>query len=173
MRTLLTVLVISSVALSGCSRLQDSRLNPGNWFGKSKSTPVARPAGQTAAEANPLIPEVTSVFRRKKVEVYEGTPVDQVTDLSVERTTSGAIIRVTGTSLQQGAYDVRLISNTDDKPVNGELTYRLMAVQPTNTPQGAPRQRTLNSGKFVSNHVLAETRVIRVIAARNERTTRR
>lgn len=173
MRTVLTVLLISSVALAGCSRLKDSRINPGNWFGKSKSTQVAQPQGQTKAEPNPLIPQRTNVFRPDKTEVYLGTPVDQVTDLSVERTTSGAIVRVTAVSLQQGAFDVRLTTTTDGEPVDGVLTYRLMAVQPTDTAQGSPRQRTLHAARYVSNNVLERTRTIRVIGARNERSTTR
>ncbi len=173
MRVLLTVMVISSVALSGCSRLQESRLNPGNWFGKSKSTQSAQPRTQTTAEANPLIPETSSVFRRDKTEVYLGTPVDQVTALSVEPTTSGAIVRVTAMALQQGAFDVRLTTQTDGKPVNGVLTFRLLALQPTDTPQGSPRQRTLHAARFIPNTILDDTRTIRVIAARNERSTTR
>lgn len=173
MRTFLAILVISSMVLSGCSRLRDSRLNPGNWFGKSTSRPVATaPAGQ-AAEVNPLIPVRTTVRLRDRREVYQGTPVDQITNVAVERTTAGAIVRVTAVSLQQGAYDVRLTSETDGDPVDGVLTLRMMAVQPTDEPQGSPRQRTIHAARFVSNNDLASTRTIRVVGARNEHTTRR
>lgn len=169
MRTFVAVLVISSIVLSGCSRLRDSRLNPGNWFGGGRSVPVA-----TSAEAaNPLIPERTTLRRRDRREIYLGTPVDQVTDLKVERTTAGAIVRVTGVSLQQGAHDVRLISDTNGDPVDGVLTLKLMALQPTDQPQGQARQRTVHAGRFVSNNDLAATRTIRIVGARNERVTKR
>ncbi len=169
MRTFVAVLLISSIVLSGCSRLRDSRLNPGNWFGGSRSVPVA-----TSSEAaNPLIPERTTIRRRDRREIYVGTPVDQVTDLKVERTTAGAIVHVTGISLRQGAFDVRLISDTKGDPVDGVLIFKLLAVQPTNQPQGQPRQRTVHVARFVSNNDLAATRTIRVIGARNERVTKR
>ena len=173
MRTFLTILVISSMVLSGCSRLRDSRLNPGNWFGKSAPRAVATAPGGQSAEANPLIPVRTSIRRRDKREIYLGTPVDRITNVSVERTTAGAIVRVTAVSLQQGAYDVRLTSDTDGDPVDGVLTFRMMALQPTNEPQGLPRQRTVHAARFVSHNDLATTRIIRVVGARNEHTTRR
>ncbi|MEO3414077.1 hypothetical protein AAFO92_05410 [Roseovarius sp. CAU 1744] len=169
MRTFVTVLVISSMVLSGCARLRDSRLNPGNWFGGGSPQPVAAEPGQ----ANPLIPRETRIRRRDRREIYTGTPVDQITGVSIEPTTAGAIIRVTGVSLQQGAYDVRLISDTNGEPVNGVLTLRLMAVQPRDTPQGNPRQRSVQAGRFVSNNDLAIASTIRVIGARNERSARR
>ncbi len=170
MRTFVTVLLISSIVLAGCSRLRDSRLNPGNWFGGSRSEPVAT---ASASNANPLIPRETRIRRRDRREIYTGTPVDQVTKITVEPTTSGAIVSVTGVSLQQGAYDVRLRADNDGEPVDGVLTYRLLAVQPTNTPQGQPRQRTVHAGRFVSNNDLDQTRTIRVIGARNQQVTTR
>ena len=166
MRTFVAVLVISSMVLSGCSRLRDSRLNPGNWFGGGSSP---QPVAATPAEVNPLIPQQTRIRLRDRKKIYTGTPVDQVTAISLEPTTSGAIVKVTGVSLQQGAYDVRLTSE-DGEPVNGVLTYRLLAEQPRDTPQGSPRQRTVQAGEFLTNSVLAATQTIRVIGARNEQT---
>lgn len=169
MRTFVTILVISSIALSGCSRLRDSKLNPGNWFGKSTPRPVATASG----EANPLIPQQTTIRRKDRREVYLGTPVDQISNVIVEPTTAGAIIHVTAISLQQGAFDVRLTSDTDGEPVDGVLAFRLMAVQPTDQPQGAPRQRTIHAARFVSNNDLNETSSIVVIGARNQHVARR
>lgn len=167
MRTFVAVLVISSMVLSGCSRLRESRLNPGNWFGGSAP---AQPVAAAPGEANPLIPKQTRIRRADRREIYTGTAVDQVTAVAVEPTTSGAIVRVTGIALQQDAHDVRLVSNSDGDPVNGVLTFQLMAVQPRDTAQGSPRQRTVHAGRFVSNNDLALTRTIRIIGARNDRT---
>ncbi len=169
MRKVVAVLVISSIVLSGCSRLRDSRLNPGNWFGGGKPQPVATAQG----EANPLIPQRTRIRRRDLKKIYTGTPVDQVSSVKIERTTAGAIVRVTGISLQQGAHDVRLTSDNDGEPVGGVLTFRLMAEQPRDTPQGQPRQRTIHAGRFVSKHDLAVTNTVRVIGARNEISSKR
>lgn len=170
MRKSLAGLVILSMTLSACGGWRDSRVNPSNWFGNSRSEPVA----ENAAQTNPLIPENTSIFRRRAVEeVYEGTPVDQITALSVERTSSGAIIRVEGLTLRQGAYDVRLTSDTDGQPVNGVLELSLKALQPDDTPQGPDRTRTVTVGRALSESDLAEITTIRVIGARNVMTSGR
>lgn len=170
MRTFLIFAVISSLLLGGCSGWRESRVNPANWFGNSRSVP-AQPA--TAQERNPLIPDQTGLFGRNRDEVYLGTLVDQVTDVVVEPTAGGAIVRVTGLTARQGAFDVRLTSETDDKPVEGVLTYSLKAVQPQNTPQGPQVARTLNAAKFVSSNTLAEVGTIRIVGARNVSTTTR
>ncbi len=129
-------------------------------------------------EVNPLIPERSGIFdRRPKEEVYEGTPVDQVTALSIERTPGGAIVRATGVTLRQEAFDVRLETeggeDDDLMPVDGVLTFRLSAVQSRVAPQGPERTRRVHVARFVSDQALAQTRVIRVVAARNERVSRR
>ena len=157
--------------MTGADGMQ-RRANPRNWFGRS--TPRRRPAEPAPANTNPLIPErEDTIFRRRRDKVYEGTPVDQVTRMVVERTSDGAIIRVEGVTLQQGAFDVRLVSETDDKPVNGRLDYRLMAIQPEDQPQGPERARTVLAAVFVSNQVLERSDEIRVIGARNEQISRR
>lgn len=166
MRRFVAVLVVSSIVLSGCSRLRDSRLNPGNWFGGGNAQPVAT----TGSEANPLIPKQTRIRRKDRIKIYRGTPVDQVTNVRIEPTSAGAIVHVTGVSLQQGAHDVRLTAENDGEPLGGVLILRLMALQPNDTPQGQARQRTIHAGRFVSNNDLAATRTIRIIGARNELT---
>lgn len=169
MRGITVLLVVSTLVLSACSGWKNSRANPSNWFGNSRSQPVEA----TAENPNPLIPERTGIFRQDKREVYEGTLLDEVTDLTIERTTSGAIIRVTGMSRLQGAYDVRLTSETDGDPVDGVLTFSLEAVQPDDQGIGTRAGRTVRVGRFVSNPVLAKTQTVRVVAATNVRTTRR
>lgn len=176
MRTLLSLLVISSVALAGCSGWRDSRVNPSNWFGKSEPRRVVTADG--TEEINPLIPERTGIFdKRPEDETYEGTPVDQVTAMNIERTPGGAIVRATGLTLRQGAFDARLVDvngeDDDVMPVDGVLTFRLSAVQSRVAPQGPERTRRVHVGRFISKQTLAKTRVIRVVAARNERVSQR
>lgn len=164
--------LVAMSVLAGCGGYRRSRANPRNWFGRS--TPRRRPAEPAPANTNPLIPQrEDTIFRRRRDKVYEGTPVDQVTRMVIERTSDGAIIRVEGVTLQQGAFDVRLVSETDDKPVNGRLDYRLMAIQPEDQPQGPERARTVLAAVFVSNQVLERSDEIRVIGARNEQISRR
>ena len=169
MRTVLTLLVISTLVLSSCSRWRDSRANPSNWFGKSRSAPVAA----TEEHTNPLIPQQTSIFRRDKRDTYDGTLLAEVTDLVIERTSTGGIVRVTGMSNLQGAHDVRLISDNDGEPVDGVLTFELKALQPEDQGIGTQTARTVRAGRYVSSQVLERTRTIRVVGALNERTTRR
>ncbi len=133
---------------------------------------------ETTEEVNPLIPERTGIFDRRTENVsYEGTPVDQVTALSIERTPGGAIVRATGLPLRQQAFDARLVNEGDEndelQTVDGVLTFRLSAVQSRTAPQGPERTRRIHVARFVSDQTLAQTRVIRVVGARNERVSRR
>ncbi len=171
MRKSIAGLVILSVTLSACG-WRDSRVNPVNWFGNSRSAPVQT---QTPGQANPLIPDQSgSIFRRASREApYPGTPVDQITALSVEPSGGGAIIRVTGQSLRQGAHDVRLVAQNDGEPVDGLLTLELRAIQPGNTPQGPDSTRRIHAGRFVSDQDLSRISAIRVVGLRNSQTSSR
>lgn len=176
MRIFLSLLVVSSLALAGCSGWRDSRANPSNWFGSSEPRRVVK--ADSTEEVNPLIPERTGIFDKSpEDESYEGTPVDQVTALSIERTPGGAIVRATGLPLRQQAFDARLVTEGDEgdepKPVDGVLTFELSAVQSRTAPQGSERTRRLHVARFVSDQTLAQTRAIRVVGARNERVSRR
>ncbi|MFK7940328.1 MAG: hypothetical protein AB8B82_13185 [Roseovarius sp.] len=170
MRRIAILLVVSSMVLSACGGWRDSRVNPSNWFGQSRSAPA--PVA-TAENQNPLIPEQTGIFRQDKRENYEGTLLREVTDVVIERTNSGGIIRVTGKSTFQGAHDVRLTSETDGEPEDGVLTLSLKAVQPTDQGVGSTSGRTVRVGRFVSNEVLLRTQSVRIVADGNVRTTRR
>ena len=169
MRTSLGLLLVASLLLSACSGWRDSRVNPSNWFGggSSKRTPVA-----TEANPNPLIPEQTSIFRRDQREIYEGTLVAEVTALTLEPTSTGAIVRVTGVTARQGAYDVRLVNETDGDPVDGVLKFELKALQPTNQGIGGTNARTIRTGVYVSSEVLERTSAVEVVGLRNTRTSR-
>jgi hypothetical protein len=163
-----------ALALAGCGGFRDSRINPRNWFGRSTSR--ARDTAAASTGGNPLIPEDDeSIFRRRnREEVYPGTPVDQITALAVERTSDGAIIRATGQTARQGAFDVRLVpEQPENAPVGGVLSYELQAVQPSETPQGPARTRQVHAGVFVSNQTLEQVTAVRVRGLRNERVSRR
>ncbi len=163
-------------ALAGCGGFRDSRINPRNWFGRSTSR-ARQPAETSDADGNPLIPEDEGgIFRRRRrrEEVYEGTLVDQITALAVERTSDGAIIRATGQTARQDAFDVRLVpEQPGGTPEGGVLSYELKALQPSNAPQGPARTRQVQAGVFVSNQTLEQVREVRVRGRRNERVSRR
>lgn len=196
MRFPVIALLVSATVLSACGgSLRESRINPANWFGRSTSVATEQGKVVTAdgrvEEVNPLIgarkqsqivaanqpkaapdSERISIFN-KKDRPYEGTLVDQVTALVVERTSTGAIVRAEGVSSRQGAFDVRLIPTNEGRPVDGVLTYELKALQPLNTPQGPPRTRQLKAGAPLTLGQLEKIRTVQVVARRNTRTTRR
>ncbi|WP_299731536.1 hypothetical protein [uncultured Tateyamaria sp.] len=156
--------------------IRDSRVNPFNWFGNSRSDPIERDA---RAEVNPLIPvnERGGLFRstRDKVVEYRGSPVDQVSGLVIERVPGGAIVRATGISSYDGPYGVQLTPATEGtEPVDGVLTYRLEAERPSELRRAtSTRVRTVTAAVHLSDRELRDVRVIRVEGVRNAQTTSR
>lgn len=193
MRIVVSVLVISTLTLAGCGGLRDSRANPMNWFGQSKSavrveTATPRDPGDRQT-GNPLIEDPKTrrsnaknqstldksgiLDRRNNEEVYEGTLIDEITALRVDRIPTGAIVHVTGLPQREGAFDVRLLQVNPDGPVNGVMEYTLNAYQPVTTPRGTQTTREVDVGVFISQADLERIREIRVVAERNSRTSSR
>ncbi|MEP1198276.1 hypothetical protein [Tateyamaria sp.] len=173
MRLLTTSVLIATLGLSACG---ESRLNPVNWFGNGRSQP---PAKITPVETNPLIPteergNLFSTFGRREV-VYTGTPVDQVTELVVEKVPGGAIVRASGLSAYDGPFGVQLTPiNEDAEPVDGVLTYRLEAERPRNAGRTTATQvRVVNVAIKLTDRELAGVRTIRVEGVRNAQTSAR
>lgn len=145
----------TGLVLSGCGFGQ-SRLNPFNWF-----------------RSDPAEETMEPVYLRER---RDSRPlVAQVTELSVERTPGGAIIRATGLPPRQGWYDADLVNeDRDGRPINGELIYSFRARPPIGpTRVSTAQSRELTVAVFVSNTVLASTRSIRVTGALNSRAARR
>lgn len=176
MRLLTTSLLVATLTVTACGTIRDSRINPFNWFGGSRSEPIQPDA---RAATNPLIPvsERGGLFSsvRDQVEEYNGRPVDQVSGLVIERVPGGAIVRATGVSSYDGPYDVRLTPTTiDAEPVDGVVTYRLEAERPRDaTRRTSQRVRTVTAAVRLSDIELADISVIRVEGARNAQTTTR
>lgn len=194
MRFTVVALILSTLLLSACGGgLRDSRLNPANWFGRSTSVETdpgtVRTADGRVQQVNPLIGErgqsqlvsanrkVTTersgLFGGKKEKIYRGTLISQVTDLNIEPTATGAIVRAVGVTSRQGAYDVRLLPLYDGEPVNGVITYEFLAMQPINTPQGPQHTRRIQAAQPLTFAELESIKTIRVIAKRNTRQSAR
>ena len=173
MRKTFSALLVSTLVLTGCATVRDSRVNPFNWFGSARSEPLT----QTEVNTNPLIPSSVGLFAsaRAKRAVYTGQPFDQVTDLTIDRVPGGAIVRVTGLASRQGIYDVRLTpENEDGLPVDGVLTYRLEGVSPAaNTAVGQQPTREVVAARKLTDQDLAGVRSIRVEGQRNALVSRR
>ncbi len=169
MNTSITALLTGTLLIAGCGTLQDSRLNPGNWFGNSTETKVEAPV----EVSNPLIPETTDegVFS-KKPEEDNSSLITTVSTLRIERTSIGAIISVEGLPTRLGAHSVELRPVED--PAEGVLELEFRVEYPTQaTPAGNVQARTVRAAYSVSNQDLDNVRLIRVIAAENVRETRR
>jgi hypothetical protein len=162
------ILVLSALVLSGCGTVRDSALNPFNWFGRSKSEPVAT----VQEDVNPLIPRRRdSIFRSEGEAAYGGGLIGEVSELLVERRPGGAIIRATGIADRQGPFELRLVK-VDDESDATTLTYDLRAYQQPGAT-GTARSRTVTTAIWLTDNELAGIRTIRVKGARNQRSTRR
>ncbi|MEL7097832.1 MAG: hypothetical protein AAGM84_03290 [Pseudomonadota bacterium] len=170
----LTVIVIASLVLGACG-LRESRVNPFNWFGNSRSEP--RQVAVPAEAANPLIPrQRQGIFARQRAleAIYTGTPVAVVSDMRVERVPGGAIIRATGVDQFQGLFDVQLTPENDGEAVDGVLSYRLEARRPDNARPGGPEAtRRVTAALALTDQELRGVRTIRVAGVENVRSSRR
>ena len=149
-RALLAALIVTTL-LSDCSRLSDSRLNPGNWFGRARS---AAPATlySAPADARALVAQVTEL----KIEPYPG----------------GAIVRATGLPPTQGYWSAELVpQEMDDK---GRLVYDFRIFPPT-TPAvaGTPYSRQITVAANISAIRLVQVTTIVVQGANNALSARR
>jgi hypothetical protein len=173
MRKTISILLLSTFALGACG-LQDSRVNPFNWFGQSRSEPVGTAPTEST---NPLIPRGGGIFsgRRPVEAVYLGQPFQQVTDLTVEPVPGGAVIRATGLAERQGIYAVQLTpANEEELPVNGVLTYRLEGVLPSRaTAIGQVPTREVIAARRLTDQQLRGVNVIRVEGQLNAQVARR
>ncbi|UOA14899.1 MULTISPECIES: hypothetical protein [Sulfitobacter] len=172
MRKTTLALLASTLLVSACGTVRDSRINPMNWFGPARSVEAA-PAEST----NPLIPQRRGLFARRAVEAetYEGRPFEQITDLTIEPVPGGAILRATGLATRQGIYAVRLTPATvDELPVDGVLTYRLEGIRPDKaTRQGSQPTREVIAGRRLTDEDLIGVREIRVQGQLNTLVSRR
>lgn len=172
MRKTFPLLLAATLGLGACTAISESRVNPLNWFGQSRSEPVAQ-----VVNTNPLIPKSGGLFsnRRKAEAVYVGRPFEQVTNLTIERVPGGAIIRATGLAARQGIYAVQLTpENIEELPVDGVLTYRLEGVRPTaQTAIGTKPTREVIAARHVTDQQLAGVQRIRVEGQLNAQVSRR
>jgi len=140
---------------SGGSAGSLGNLNPFNWFRGAEQAPTA-PAS--------LLP------RRGRAVVVDSRPmIDQITALSVEKTTTGAIVRATGLAEAQGFYQAGLVVVDSARP--DDLTLQFRARPPGQTKAiGPPHLRELVVGYTLSAEQVRGIRRIHVVAMRNSRS---
>lgn len=158
MKTPLLAALIAVTALTGCSRISGSRLNPLNWFGAS--TEETR---------------TTSQVRVETVERRDTRPlVNQITALRVDRVPSGAIVYATGLPPSQGFFAADLVQRNGGVAENGVLVLDFVAIPPrTQTAVGTQRSREITAALFMSEQSLQGVRSIVVRGLSNQRSVRR
>ncbi|SLN10840.1 hypothetical protein [Pseudooctadecabacter jejudonensis] len=158
--TLLGTAVMLTV--TGCARVAESRFNPLNWFGPSESAPVQA----VTSDVRPLVPE-----GRQTIVIDNRSLVQSVTSLSVDRTTTGAIVRATGVAPTVGFYNAELVPTGVD---GGVLTLAFRAQAPEGfSADGSARARQISAAYVMDMSELAAVRSVRVQAASNARVARR
>lgn len=148
----LVVLLAAALVLAGCGQVRDSRANPFNWFGSS--------------QAGPQLGETTRADGRPQVA--------QVTALTVEPTSSGALVRAEGLVPTLGWYRPALVAENNGRPVGGVLTYRFVASAPGAAQEtGSERARTVTAAATISEITLEQVARIVVAAEGNSRSVNR
>lgn len=149
-RPLIAALALTML-LSACAPI--SRLNPLTWFGGARSEPA--PEGLVrATDARPLVAEVTA--------------------LTVERTSTGAIVRAEGLNPTQGWWDAELVPQTSLRPIDGVVVYEFRIAPPVEPARiSTPQSRTVTVATTLSPAELAAVREIVVLGAGNQRRVRR
>ncbi len=149
MKSFVAAGLVATLIVAGCG----TRLNPMNWFGSSEETVAEAPAGFTQ-DARPL--------------------VAQVTELRIERVTTGAIIRATGLPPTQGYWDAELVPTNLNELENGELIYEFRLSAPLDPAiSSTARSRDVFVAADLSQTELQGVRRVTVIGASNRRTVRR
>ena len=169
----ISAILVATLVITGCTTIRESNANPFNWFGGSEPTGAVVP--QDALEENPLIPTPGPVRAgRQERARYKGTPIDAVTDVTVERIPGGILLRATGLAATQGVHDARLTPESEDGPVDGVLSFRLEALNdPENLTQGPSQTRDVIVATRLTDQDLGTTQTIRVSGVNNTLEVRR
>ncbi|MEM5468529.1 hypothetical protein [Celeribacter marinus] len=155
------------LGLSGCASISSSNLNPLNWFGKSEAVTATTADGQTAVVLKSLAP-------RKGYPAFVDTRplVPSVADITIARSTSGAIVTATGVVPTLGYYDAQLVPVANE--AQGTLTYDFRISAPETAPAlGTAQQRRITVAYSLTFPQLEGVTRIVVRGADGSRQTRR
>ena len=161
MRHTLTLILCLGLVLTGCARLAESRLNPLNWFGRSAPVMATTADGQI----QPLVPPGQAAAQDTRA------VIDQIVDLQIEQTSSGAIVRATGLAATQGFYNAELVLASS---ADGNLVYDFRVAAPAGFEAiGTEASRRITVALELSVAELAGVRSVTVRGAQNARDARR
>ncbi len=146
----LTLFLVLTLTLAACGQ---SRLNPRTWFARSAAEPTLGPT-RAVEDRRPLVPNVT--------------------DLTIERTSTGAIVRATALMPTAGYWDAELVPENAGRPRDGVMTYRFVAARPRAAVRvDSPGPRTLTAAAVLTSYDLEVVREVAVVGAETTRRARR
>ena len=150
-RPFLAMLAVT-LTLTACGRVAESRLNPFNWFGRD-SVETAAAAPQDASSDGRLL-------------------VDQITELAVDPTPEGAIIRAVGLPQTQGFWDAELVRVNGADP--SVVVYEFRVLPPVaRRAVSSTQSREIIAGAALTNRELARVRAIVVRGKSSQRSVSR
>ena len=135
-----------TLVLAACG----GRLNPFNWFKRKPRV--------TVEEAYAL-PEDTRGL------------IERLSDVAIEETRTGIILRATGIAATQGWSDAELVGQPLDE--KGVKTFEFRATAPLGAAATGPeRSRAITAAAAISLYQLGQMSAIRVVAAQNAMVAR-
>ncbi len=152
MRLPVTAALIAVTLLVSCGAIRESRLNPLNWFGKSREVEQTAVVSQAPQDPRNLVQTVLS--------------------MAVEPFPGGAIIRATGLPPTQGWWSAELVARPVDENGVLVLDFRVFA-PPTPKPVVNQQSREITAAISLSNIKLDGIREIVVQGETNARSSRR
>ncbi|GAB4271343.1 MAG: hypothetical protein Kow0013_24140 [Pararhodobacter sp.] len=156
LKTPLVALAVAGLVLTGCGAIRESRMNPRNWFGQSESRDERPDLGPSTdiVDNRPLVAEVAA--------------------LTIERTSSGALLRAEGVTPTAGWWDAELVPENFGRAQGGVLTFRFVAAAPREpAPDTGVQSRTVTVVYPVTEAQLETTSEIVVVGEGNSRRIRR
>lgn len=149
----LILLLVATLTLAACGAMRDSRVNPRNWFARSTAEPTLGPT-RASVDRRPLVPNVTA--------------------LTIEPTSTGALVRAEALMPDVGWWDAELLPENNGRPRDGVLTYRFVAARPRQgVPVSATAPRTLTAAAVLTIYDLELVREVVVVGRDTTRRARR
>lgn len=156
MQKTLAIILATTLFLGGCAGIRESRINPLNWFGKSEARATNPSAEGFVRQADPR------------------PLADQVTAMSIESVSQGAILRATGLPSTQGHWDAELVQYKGEGVDAGVLVFDFRLAPPRyRANAGAPYTREVEVATYLTFNDLAGISRIVVRGQRSERSVRR
>ena len=172
MRRPVSLLMVAALILTACGGWSNSGLNPGNWFGGSRSVAVPSADGGV----NPLLPPQRERILSRPEAEDRSVPIAVVSEMRVDRAINGAIVSASGLATRQGAFapELRPLDPELRPDENGVLTFAFRVVYPEDsTPVGNDRTRTVDAAISFSTEDLRGVQRIRVTGQQNAQESRR